>query len=89
VLQTRDYEFCAHQFAQEHAGGEFSFFGLPRWSREQSPERCVDVLSELFERTARAPVQGGLQEMRVLFELLGFLLAATISGARLRRGPSC
>jgi hypothetical protein len=39
-----------------------------------SEEGCLLDLSQLLDRVARSPLQGGLQEMRLLFELLRFLL---------------
>jgi hypothetical protein len=41
---------------------------------DQQPESCIHVLPQLLGGIAWAPLQDGLQEMRVLFELLGFLL---------------
>jgi len=40
----------------------------------QCQDRCFDVLSQLLDGIARTPLQSSLQEMRVLLELLGFLL---------------
>jgi hypothetical protein len=40
------------------------------WRACESDQRCFVDLSQLLNRVARIPLQGGLPEMRLLFELL-------------------
>jgi hypothetical protein len=49
-------------------------FVLSRDCAGKSEEGRFRDLSQLLDRVARSPLQGGLQEMRLLFELLRFLL---------------
>jgi hypothetical protein len=71
---TPDYEFARHyQSTAEYRNRN----GCGCDARSCiHKNRRFDVLPQLFDRVAWAPLQGGLQEMRLLSELLRFLLSS-------------
>jgi hypothetical protein len=56
-----------HEFTV-HAGIDRRF-AQSRANPDDSEEGCIFGLSQLLDRIERTPLQGGLQEMRLLFEL--------------------
>ena len=49
-------------------------FARSRDCADASEKGCILDLSQLLDRIERTPLQGGLQEVRLLFKLLRFLL---------------
>src|SRR5882724_12249261 len=71
----RRNESCAKRTVDEFASGPTPTFARRSYiSASRSKTRRVHILSQLFCRTARTPLQSSLQEVRFLFKLFGFLL---------------